>query len=380
MNKFLVLLIFVVTSLSYSQVPQGVSYQAIALNSAGSPISNSTVGVRLSIINGSTTGNVLYTETHVKSTNAQGLFNLTIGQGTSSLGIFSTINWGTGLKFLKVELDIAGGSNYTLYGTTQLLAVPYALAADSLITSPGEGITLLSPNGTPYQLTVTDSGQLSLPTSSAQNSIPNSLYAFGSFNNFNANEALLMQTATSGLGTLYGVKYFTAGSQVRFLASPDANAAIYGLNASSQLTTNGAAYTFNSTGFRLIQFRLNSTNTGLLSDWFFDAPSFSPQLIRTTTGGGSTVINATYNSATNVLSFNVNGVTTANNIGFQFFLADGESGSSTNFFGDDLVDGFIEAGGAPISFPNTTSTPKNYRVDLTLNFNGSGTYSITQLP
>jgi hypothetical protein len=62
-------------------------------------------------------------------------------------------------------MDTAGGTNYALVGTTELLSVPYALAADSLVTSAGEGITLVSPNGTPYTITVNDAGQLSLPTS-----------------------------------------------------------------------------------------------------------------------------------------------------------------------------------------------------------------------
>jgi hypothetical protein len=39
-------------------------------------------------------------------------------------------------------MDTAGGTNYALVGTTELLSVPYALAADSLVTSAGEGITL----------------------------------------------------------------------------------------------------------------------------------------------------------------------------------------------------------------------------------------------
>ncbi len=113
----------------FAQVPQGISYQAIALNGSGNPVVSSNVGVRLSVLDVSATGTALYTETHTKTTNAQGLFNLVIGQGTPTAGTFSSINWGTNSKFLKVEMDAAGGTNYTLVGTTQLLSVPYALYA-----------------------------------------------------------------------------------------------------------------------------------------------------------------------------------------------------------------------------------------------------------
>ncbi len=97
------------------------------------------------------TGNAVYVERHNVNSNEQGLFTLNIGQGSATSGSFDTIEWGADSKFIKVELDAAGGTNYTLIGTNQLMSVPYSLAADSLVTSPGEGITLVSPNGTPYK-------------------------------------------------------------------------------------------------------------------------------------------------------------------------------------------------------------------------------------
>jgi hypothetical protein len=121
--------------LAVAQVPQGISYQAIALNGSGTPVVTSNVGLRLSVLNTSATGIVVYTETQVKTTNAQGLFNLIIGQGTPVTGTLSGVNWNNGLKFLKVEMDVYGGTNYVLIGTTQLLSVPYAMAAGSLATS-----------------------------------------------------------------------------------------------------------------------------------------------------------------------------------------------------------------------------------------------------
>jgi len=47
--------------------------------------------------------------------------------GTAVVGTFSGINWGKNSKFIQVEMDPTGGTNYTDMGTTQMMSVPYAL-------------------------------------------------------------------------------------------------------------------------------------------------------------------------------------------------------------------------------------------------------------
>ncbi|MBN8641716.1 MAG: hypothetical protein J0L86_07905 [Flavobacteriales bacterium] len=129
MKKLLFFGFFLTSVLCFGQVPQGISYQAIALDGSGNPIVSLPVGIQLSILDSSASGSVLYTETHTPTTNAQGLYNLVIGQGTPTTGTFSTIKWENNSKFLQVEMDAAGGTNYALVGSTQLLSVPYALYA-----------------------------------------------------------------------------------------------------------------------------------------------------------------------------------------------------------------------------------------------------------
>lgn len=137
MKKLVLLFVLSVSTFAFSQVPQGISYQAIALNGSGSPVVSSSVRVKLSILDTSATGTVLYSETQLKTTNAQGLFNLVIGQGTVVSGTFASIKWETNSKFLKVEIDAAGGTSYVAVGTTQLLAVPYAMHAGSVASLAG---------------------------------------------------------------------------------------------------------------------------------------------------------------------------------------------------------------------------------------------------
>lgn len=113
-----------------AQPPQAFNYQAVARNNSGAAISNQAVRLRLSILDGSSTGPSQYVETHQVTTNQQGLFSLAIGNGSQVSGNFSAITWGSSDKYLKVELDSSGGTNYTTMGSSQLLSVPYALYSE----------------------------------------------------------------------------------------------------------------------------------------------------------------------------------------------------------------------------------------------------------
>ena len=110
-----------------SNLPNGISYQAIARDSLGQPLANSNVEVRFTLRDSSVTGSVVYKETHALTTNQFGLFSTAIGSGNTQSGVYSNINWMGPAKFLDVELK--QGANYVLLGSQQLLAVPYANAA-----------------------------------------------------------------------------------------------------------------------------------------------------------------------------------------------------------------------------------------------------------
>jgi hypothetical protein len=117
-------------SFAFAQVPQKMSYQAVIRNSSNVLVSNTSVGMRISVLQGSSSGTPVYVETQSGTTNANGLVSFEIGGGTLVSGSFATINWGTGGPYyIKTETDPAGGTNYTILGTTQFLSVPYALFA-----------------------------------------------------------------------------------------------------------------------------------------------------------------------------------------------------------------------------------------------------------
>ena len=140
MKKILLFSILLQSIVAFSQVPQGINYQATARNTSGQAIVNQSVNFRFSLIQTLITNSPVYTETFTATTDDLGHVSLVIGQGTVVTGTFSSINWASGPYFLKVELD--SGSGYTTMGTTQLLSVPYALYASNTSTKIVRGITL----------------------------------------------------------------------------------------------------------------------------------------------------------------------------------------------------------------------------------------------
>lgn len=112
-----------------AQAPEKFTYQAVVRNASNSLVANAPVGVRVSILQGSATGSAVYSETHVATTNANGLVTLSIGGGNVQQGAFADIDWANGTYFLKTETDPDGGTNYSITSTQQMLSVPYALYA-----------------------------------------------------------------------------------------------------------------------------------------------------------------------------------------------------------------------------------------------------------
>lgn len=130
-NLFTALCAAILFITAMAQTPQSMNYQAVARNSAGAVVANQSTGLRFTVRDSSAAGTIVYRETATATTNQFGLFTAAIGSGTPVTGTFAGINWAAGTKYLQVEIDPAGGSNYTDMGTSQLLSVPYALQAQS---------------------------------------------------------------------------------------------------------------------------------------------------------------------------------------------------------------------------------------------------------
>lgn len=130
-----------------AQAPKKFNYQGIARNASGLPLSSQAISLKISVLNGSTAGAVEYSEKHAVTTNAYGLYNVEIGGGSVLAGTMNGVSWGSSNKYLKVEMDPAGGNIFTVLGNSELLSVPYSLYAASGNPGPAGAIGPVGPKG-----------------------------------------------------------------------------------------------------------------------------------------------------------------------------------------------------------------------------------------
>jgi hypothetical protein len=129
---FILFIILFTGTAIFAQSPGSFKYQAVVRDASGNIITNHSVGLLIEILQGSETGTVVYSETHTPETNAFGLININVGQGDVQGGVFDAIDWGADTYFMKVSLDVSGGTTYVEMGTGQFQSVPYAIHSKSV--------------------------------------------------------------------------------------------------------------------------------------------------------------------------------------------------------------------------------------------------------
>ncbi|PCH67387.1 MAG: hypothetical protein COC01_05925 [Bacteroidetes bacterium] len=127
--KKLLLSLLLISTFAFGQAPEGFNYQGVARDANGDILKNKSIAIKISLLQTTVTGTIVYSETHNPATNDYGVFSLEVGSGTVGSGDFSTVDWGADKYFIRIEMDINGGTNFDVISTTQLLSVPYALYA-----------------------------------------------------------------------------------------------------------------------------------------------------------------------------------------------------------------------------------------------------------
>jgi len=127
-SRFLFAILFLFSCLSFSQ-NIGINYKALIKDSGGNVVANQNITLQFIIYEGVALTNNVYQETHSPMTDANGIVIVNIGEGTTS-DVFTNIDWGEDDHYLNVQIDT--GSGLTDMGTTQFMAVPYALHANNV--------------------------------------------------------------------------------------------------------------------------------------------------------------------------------------------------------------------------------------------------------
>lgn len=137
--KKLFLLATLIMSIGFSfgqNVPQGMKYQAVARNTSGNIIANQPISIKINLVT-QQGSNVTqhYSELHTVTTNQLGLFSLTIGEGKTEAGAFSSIPWSTSDIWMQVA--IKDKSDYVIISNSKLLTVPFAFHSQTANTLTG---------------------------------------------------------------------------------------------------------------------------------------------------------------------------------------------------------------------------------------------------
>lgn len=171
-TTWLLVLVFWSLTTAIKAQPEGIQYQAVIRNAAGTPLINQAVQLRMGIFRGGMMAVKVFEEQHNVTTNNFGLAQVVIGNGTVLFGTFSSINWNTGAFFLNVEINT--GSGFVDLGRTQFFSVPFALyAKDAGNDNDSQNLSIsgntLSISG--GNSVILPSSGLTLPYSGSSNSV-----------------------------------------------------------------------------------------------------------------------------------------------------------------------------------------------------------------
>lgn len=126
-----------------AQTTNGIFFQAVARDNFSNPAKDRQIYVESSIIQSTATGTKVLIELHKTTTDAMGVFNISLGNGTRTGGTASglgNIDWSKGPFFLNLKIAITpfSASNNWDYtkelvdmGTTSFGTVPFALYSAS---------------------------------------------------------------------------------------------------------------------------------------------------------------------------------------------------------------------------------------------------------
>jgi len=100
-----------------------INYQGVARDASNELMVDANMRITIGIKFGGANTIAVYEENHNITTDANGVFSLLIGNGNAAQGNYNNLPWGSAATFVTVAI------NGSLVGTTELMAVPYAISS-----------------------------------------------------------------------------------------------------------------------------------------------------------------------------------------------------------------------------------------------------------
>jgi len=108
--------------MTFAQVPGNMNYQAVIKDASGNILSNTDVQLAFIITDGT---NDYYSETQTLTTDASGIVNVKVGEGTPTNGTWNDIDWTA--DNLGMQVKIYNGLTWDDLGNTVFSTVPFAM-------------------------------------------------------------------------------------------------------------------------------------------------------------------------------------------------------------------------------------------------------------
>lgn len=129
--------LLLISNMESAQTPQGFTYQAVALNASGSPITGSALEVKIGILSDTVSAAFIWEELHNVTTNSYGVFTLIVGTGVKQQGSadnFSSIDWTVSPLYMRTSIKYQGIERIMRFA--RIWSVPF-----SMISSRTEGFS-----------------------------------------------------------------------------------------------------------------------------------------------------------------------------------------------------------------------------------------------
>lgn len=124
----------------------GINYKAVIKDGTGAIVANDLIQVNFNILDGTV---IVYQESHIPTTDDNGIIIVNIGEGLEIFGTFATIDWSSNNHYLNVFINTGAGPQDM--GTTAFKTVPYALMAqdveNTIWTKSGSDVAYSEANG-----------------------------------------------------------------------------------------------------------------------------------------------------------------------------------------------------------------------------------------